>query len=235
MNLKAMIFSGIGISVLSSPCLSLQTYNLVDHQKTQITISKDQQTRIAIEEDRIQQIFGAEGLFDIQSDDERGQIFLKPLQAGNTKPLSITIVTEGGLTQDLRLMPKDTEAQSILFKPLVKVEKAPVTRPSIEEERVALLKAMKAFEEIGTYDKFPLEKADRDVAAPLLLDPLLIYKNETQTGRVYRLKNSGKEQIDLSEKDFYRSGDTAISLEKRALFPGDETFLYIISKSGRTE
>lgn len=55
-------------------------------------------------------MFGAEGTFDVQSDEEGGQIFLKVtsgsyLDAHPIKLSTITIITESGLTQDLRITP----------------------------------------------------------------------------------------------------------------------------------
>ncbi len=116
---KDLAFLGFlaAVPCTTTPCMALQIYPLVDQQRSVATISKDQQNRIAVQGDRIQQIFGTDGVFDVQSDEEGGQIFLKLLYIGSSKAVTVTIVTESGLTQDLKLIAKDIESQSILLKP----------------------------------------------------------------------------------------------------------------------
>src|SRR3990167_2070698 len=109
---------GLGLMALGSTDVrAVQSFNLVDHQRTEIMVSNRQMNRIAVKGDRIQQVFGADEHFHMETDEHGGQIFLKFLSNQMLEPLSLTIVTEAGLTQDLTLMPDDMEAQTILFKP----------------------------------------------------------------------------------------------------------------------
>ena len=57
--MKTKYFLALGLTLLSEQATALQVYKLVDQRKTQAVISKESHTRIAVEEDRIQQIFGA--------------------------------------------------------------------------------------------------------------------------------------------------------------------------------
>ena len=108
---------GLGLMALgSTEVQAVQSFNLVDHQRTEIMVSNQQMNRIAVKGDRIQQVFGADEHFHIETDDHGGQIFLKFLSNQMLEPVSITIVTEAGLTQDLTLMPDDLDAQTVLFK-----------------------------------------------------------------------------------------------------------------------
>jgi hypothetical protein len=72
--------------------------------------------RIAIANDRITRIFGDDGTFESQNDEDTGQVFLKPTAENGTKSLSITLVTEQGITQDLTLKPTATSARTLIFK-----------------------------------------------------------------------------------------------------------------------
>jgi hypothetical protein len=72
--------------------------------------------RIAIANDRITRIFGDDGTFESQNDEDTGQIFLKPTAENGTKSLSITLVTEQGITQDLTLKPTAQSARTLIFK-----------------------------------------------------------------------------------------------------------------------
>lgn len=228
MKIRVLLLS----SMLASPCFALQTYKLVDQQKTQVTISKKQHTRIAIEEDRIQQIFGAEGQFEIESDDERGQIFLKPLDIESTKAISMTIVTEAGLTQDLRLIPKSVEAQSILFKPAVSNAEVVIEKKSRTVEISDLMQAMMRGDAYGDYDKRILKRADRKLAKEYKLDPVSVYRGDVFTGRVYRLTNHCGKDVRVIESKLAGQADVAISSAKKLLKDKESTLVYIISKTG---
>ena len=72
--------------------------------------------RIAVANDRITQIFGDEGTFESQNDENTGQVFLKPTAENGPKSLSITLITEQGITQDLTLKPTAKSATTLILK-----------------------------------------------------------------------------------------------------------------------
>ena len=227
MKIKAVLFS----CVMATPCFALQTYKLVDQHKTQATISKKQHTRIAVEDDRIQQIFGADGQFNVESDEERGQIFLKPLSEGS-KAISITIVTESGLTQDLRLIPKSVEAQSILFRPAVSAQTTVIEKKARSAEISDLMQAMMSGNIVPDYDTTPLKKADRKLSKSYELTPVSVYRGKYFTGRIYTLTNRHKHTVTLRETQLSGNRDIAISIGSKTLSPKQQTRVFIISKTG---
>lgn len=269
----------IFLALASTSCFALQTYPLVDQESTHATISETEQNRIAVFGDRIQQIFGAEGTFDVQTDDEGGQIFLKlapALQAtpkasswrevgvsmrkegspGLSKTITLTIITESGLTQDLKLTPKPIDAQSLLFKPAFhpqeerEVQKEGVSRLA---SLITLMKAMVGDEDLEGYTKLSYTKRDRvsletppSSALPLgispfcplstgglrdlKVDPHFIYKGDTFEGKIYILTNQGKTPLSLIEGDFSLKEDIALTLSHKTLLPQEKTKLYVISR-----
>ncbi|MDP4840153.1 MAG: type-F conjugative transfer system secretin TraK [Alphaproteobacteria bacterium] len=233
MKRKILPIALFGGALLSQPCLALQTFKMVDQQKTTAILSKEHYTRISVEEDRIQQIFGAEGIFDIQSDDEQGQIFLKPVHPSLSKPVSVTIVTEGGITQDLRLMPRPVEAQSILFKPeALAVTEAPKVK-SYRGELVELMQGMVYENFLEDYDKMPLKTVERPAKEGLEIEPVSFYLGDRYVGRFYTLKNVGDSPLSLSEQDLSKGGDVAVLLVSKTLLPKQTTRLYVITKGER--
>lgn len=222
---------------------ALQTYPLVDHQSTTLTLSQSELNRISVANDRIQQVFGAEGTFDVQSDEEGGQIFLKlgsPSYLGSPSPKisTITIITESGLTQDLRLVPKEVEFQSILLKPQVGQEEEKETKKNDKsqlQEIIGLMKAMVRNETIEGYVKSSLDQSTISSVAHeqlknLSLTPLFHYKGEQYEGRVYSLTNQGSTSLHLKEDNFATYGDQAIALHRRTLHASETTTLYVISR-----
>jgi predicted lipoprotein len=47
----------------------------------------------------------------------------------------------------------------------------------------------------------------------------------------FRIHNEGKDPLSLSEKEFYKRGDLALSLEKTELEAGESTTLFIITNA----
>ena len=240
---KLLIIIGLGMAVEGSTSLALQTYPLHDHQSTTITISQTEPNRISVANDRIQQVFGAEGGFDVQSDEEGGQIFLKVasesyLEAHPSKPSTITIITESGLTQDLRLIPKELEFQSILFKPQVIAQEDKQKQSgscSQIQPIIHLMKAMVRNETLEGYTKASLDQNTvssmaKDRLRDLSLTPLLHYLGEQLEGKVYTLTNQGKIPLHLKEQDFSLQGDVAIVLPRMLLHPKETTTLYVVSR-----
>ena len=217
----------------TSTLLALQTYPLVTQQKTTIPISQDQQNRIAIANDRIQQIFGAEGSFDVQSDDVSGQIFVKCVNSQPTKPQTITIVSESGLTQDLKLLPQKIEFQSVLLKPIVTPENPEKSQPSYLQHLVDLMTAMIGGQKRDAYKVTGLQHAERSFKEPLVIKNQLIYRGEYAEGYIYHLKNEGEETLSLKEKNLALPQDLALALTKNSLPPGEETYLFVITKIKR--
>lgn len=78
----------------------------------EIHISQDDLTRIAVQNDRIQAVFGGTGDYNLESDDAQGQVFIRPLKEG---PITLTLITEGGHTQALRLVPKSIPSEPLIL------------------------------------------------------------------------------------------------------------------------
>jgi hypothetical protein len=100
------------------PChiIASQVLPLADSKRVEASISPDSMNRIAVANDRITQIFGDEGTFESQNDETTGQVFLKPTVENGTKNLSLTLITEQGITQDLTLKPTAASPTTLIFK-----------------------------------------------------------------------------------------------------------------------
>eukprot|EP01037_Dinobryon_pediforme_P013636 gene13636-13751_t len=99
----------------ASQVLTSRILTLSENQRLEIAISSDSMNRIAVTNDRISQIFGDEGTFVSQADENTGQLFIKPSLENGSKPLSITFITENGVTQDLILKPTAKSATTTVF------------------------------------------------------------------------------------------------------------------------
>ncbi|HUX80187.1 MAG TPA: type-F conjugative transfer system secretin TraK [Alphaproteobacteria bacterium] len=238
----ASSLTALSLQILGKSCFALQTYPLVDQQSTQILISQTEQNRIAVVGDRIQQVFGGEGSFDVQSDEEGGQIFLRlssgssfgENQSFSSKPITITMITESGLTQDLKLISKPIESQSILFKPHSLPLEEHNQVPSQLQIITTLMKEVVRGGSLKGYIKSRLTQPDRILSKDLKLELLALYKGEAFEARIYTLENQGNCPILLKEQNLALQRDVALHLSKGTLRPQEKTKLYIISRQRRT-
>lgn len=220
---------GLGLLVLgSTQACAVQNFNLVDHQRTEIQVSNRQMNRIAVKGDRIQQIFGADEHFHIETDDHGGQIFLKFLSDQMLEPVSLTIVTESGLTQDLTLMPDDMEAQTVLFKPGIGFDDAEDNRlESREDKIVELISAMAAGDRLEGYDIKSIPPRENNEPNPAF-KAIKTYEGESFKGIVYCLQNDSETVLKVTEQDVAQPGDLAVSLSITTVAPGQSAQLYVI-------
>jgi hypothetical protein len=107
----------VALSLLMATTAQAAIQRPLDELKViEVPISKQDLTRITVKEDRILNIFGVTGEYVLEADEDQGQIFIRPNGLNNNKPIHLTLTTEGGHTQDLRLIPQDKKPESLILK-----------------------------------------------------------------------------------------------------------------------
>ncbi|MBY0462597.1 MAG: type-F conjugative transfer system secretin TraK [Alphaproteobacteria bacterium] len=227
-----------------------QVLTLSENKRLEIIISADSMNRIAITNDRIAQVFGDEGTFVSQADEHTGQLFIKPSSENGTKPLSITVITENGVTQDLILKPTATRATTTVFNTSVlnsrvfntsvvkntarqgvfkdtinsSIESLQTTLPFQEQ----LLLIMRQLVGGQLVEKEETENYNRPTPEGYKLEYSKSYQADLFSAQVFSIQNTTSTAIELLEKTFYCVGDFALSFEKRILLPGEKTQLFVV-------
>ena len=106
----------LGVLALTSDILASVVIKIDPDKRIQTPISYDSTNRIAFANDRIAQIFGDEEAYTLQSDETRGQLFLKPTEANGEKPIAVTLITEQGIVQDMEFTPQKISTRTIILK-----------------------------------------------------------------------------------------------------------------------
>lgn len=209
-------------------------------------ISRQGLTRITVQRDRIVNVFGVASEYVLEADEDQGQVFIRPTGPGAFKPIHLTLTTEKGYTQDLRLIPKDQSPEALILQEneelkadllKEKRQQTPLTRDEIEdlfqacqEERIPL-----------GYKVVPLElntlaysKVMPQVVLSLLIREI---KGERLRALTYEIKNTSKDPLILSAQDFSKSVHAkeseiiAILMIKKIINPREGTRVYVIAKS----
>jgi hypothetical protein len=208
--------------------------------------------RLTVANDRIMKLFGDEGTFESQHDESTGQVFLKPTAANGVKNLSLTLVTEQGLTQDLTLKPVARSATTVILS-----RSAGEREPSASGARdqgpggrnysFPFDKTLPVQEQALSVLKLAIARQLPDAEDSPFLDGLSQARGKTvseacnvasvkawQTGpyavEAFQVKNLTETPLELYEKDFYQPGDLALSFKKAVLPVGESTTLYVVSR-----
>lgn len=253
--------SQIGLPIALSLILALlvpvalkasQVLNLVENKRVEAAICPDSMNRIAIANDRITHIFGDEGTFESQNDENTGQVFLKPTLENGTKSLSLTLITEQGITQDLTLKPTAKSATTLIFKNAASAIRndqkfdargmtqnplnveplsafSPEKQPTPQDHLLVLLK-LAVTEQLPLQDVGFLDDGYTSRASPkgFELSHHQSYIAGSYSVFVFQVKSTLNTAIEMQERSFYQSGDLAISLRKQYLSAGAETLLYVV-------
>jgi len=209
---------------------------ITENKRLEASIALDAMNRLAVVNDRIVNIFGDEGTFVVQTDEHTGQVFIKPTAENGDKPLSITLITENGVTQDLTLNPTKLTATTLILKPSQQVKQynSPAEgllpgftarNQTLQEQWIQIMKQA-VLGELAVVETRMLPKARKVTGFNLG------YEKSYQAGslfvQVWTIKNSSKVPQELQEQSFFKDGDLALSLAKRLLQPNEKTFIYVL-------
>lgn len=228
------ITSSVGFSDNNDPS---QVLSITENKRLEANIAVDVMNRLTVVNDRIVNIFGDDGTFVVQTDEHTGQVFIKPTTENGNKPLSITLITENGITQDLTLNPVKLKPTTLIlkpFKPTIQYSQSPAERlipgvaarnQTLQDQWIQVMKQAVLGElAVVTTGIFP--KARKVVGFNLSYDKS--YQIGELLVQVWSIKNITKIPQELQENRFFQVGDLALSLQQRWLQPNEKTFAYIL-------
>lgn len=209
---------------------SVITKTLNEQVRISAPIAAAELNRISVQGDRIHQIFGAEGKFNVETDNESGQLFLKPLNAADRHAINITIITENGNTQDLKLLPQKGDAISLLLKSTAQNGKDKVavdTRSPCRSEHI-LNAVQQAY--AANRSTRPEACVARRWPEPLQAECLSTRSEGDYKVTTYRLTNGGDTAVQLLEQSFVQPEDIALALTHQYLAPQTATTLIVVQQ-----
>jgi conjugal transfer pilus assembly protein TraK len=214
---------------LSNPVSALQILDARDGETVLGKISQKEVTRIGFERGRIRRITGNAGEFLLEKDEEKGQIFIRPVSPESTKPINLFVSSERG-TIGLLLQPVGIPSDTIVIR-----EARDTLASASRMERSGLhVRTIKNLLLAMAGDALPDDMEVREPGLRLTLWPgvhLVLQRAWLGAGIVgekYQLINLGVKDLVLAERDLYKPGVMAVSLEHASLRPGESTNLFVI-------
>lgn len=192
-------------------------------------VSRQGLTRITVQDDRILSVFGVTGEYVLETDENQGQIFIRPMEMSSLNPISLTLTTEKGRTQDLRLVPKEKAPEAIILQAEESSEIHQTTQgiPS-REEIEELLSACKT-------DRIPLGYKLMPLDLKTLRGPRRLIREirgEYLRGQTYEVKNTSQTPLLMAEPSFAEGRHVvAVLMPTKLLLPGEKAYVYVITKT----
>lgn len=255
-NFLKQIFVSILIFLGYADVFGTTSLSIDPTQRIKSKISKDTMNRITVTNDRITQVFGDNEAYEIQTEEGTGQVFIKPTPDNGVKPLSITIITENNITQDLLLEPIQKEASTLILKNQTPINMSGSSgvqagtmmnsglmnkaltsstlttsgydfrTTSFQEQLVEAMKILVMGHGIAE----EIESRPQRVMRNFLITFNKAYRLGDMKGVVFDVENPNDSTIEIKEEDFYQEGDLALSFESVVLKPHAVTKLYVVAR-----
>ena len=198
-------------------------FTLNDKRTIETHLSNRDFNRIAIEKDRIANIFYDRDAFSVVHDKANGQIIVKPNDEPSKYPLGFTITTEKNKTQDWLFSFRNVKARTLILQD---VERDVVKAPSCEEEAVKLLNQLINHEDIkGLKNKVKTI----NVTSNWKLKILKQIKRDNLKGYVLTLRNNTDVEQEISVKELWRDSILAINIDKPKIEPHGNTEVFMVT------
>lgn len=243
--LKSLIFA---FSLLFAALGFAQGFEPIDvgpGLSPEIKISRKDFSRIAVFEGRISTIKFKKGELDINPDQSTGSAFIMP---NVQEPISAFVITQSGQAHHVNFVPSEMTARTILLrepqldktkaksgandpKPVsARVERASSFDVAIKRMVGAMARNEKlsdlTHQEVN--QEFQLWQGSRFWL-------LSKYEGSTLTGEHYRIQNTSVIPMRIDEREFYKPGVLAVSVEIQQLASQEATDIYIVREASNVK
>lgn len=191
------------------------------------SVSRSEPTLIRVDGHRIRRVFGAEGDFTVTPDKEAGTAYLKP--TADKQAFSAFVSDDTGRTWKLLLSVIDGPSDSIVIKGRQGPGGQGASRDLARNQAIKrVVLALESDEETDMESRavnelVPLWKEAMFVLVKVVDGPL--------KGEKYQLTNTSDKPMVIDERELYRRGVVAVSVEKPELKPAETTVVYVISEN----
>lgn len=199
-------------------------FNLNDRQVIETHLSNRDFNRIAIDDDRITQVFYDRESFNVVNDTVNGQIFVKPVDEDSEYPLSLTITTENNKTQDWLFTFKNVKARTLILQ---EDKREIVKSLDCKEQAVKLLNKLVKNENVKGMVK---NRKNIPVTSGWKLTRLKYVKLGNFIGHTLSLKNTTNQAREIKVKELWRDELVAISLDRPKVESGDYVRVIMVTE-----
>lgn len=253
------------LAATSSPVLAAQFVNVRDGDQSVAQLPIKDQTRVRVEGGAIQRVFGdiwdkdknPEGRIAMTTDVAAGEIYIQPMPNAGARPIKLDIKTDRG-TFALLLSPLDIPGDTIIMMP--KGRARPKGTPDLGRSTAQVsanadaIRSESNERKSGSYVRnikgwmlaMALGDAPKDIEVREIGQEIALWKEvhfqlddlwmgKDYVGERYTLVNKSKERLVLDEREFYRRGVLAVTVQKHAIDPLGVTAVWVLRQREQGE
>lgn len=190
------------------------------------SVSRAEPTLIRVDGQRIRRVFGAEGDFTVTPDKEAGTAYLKPMT--DKQAFSVFVSDESGRTWKLLLSVADGPSESIIIRGKPEPGNKQADRDMARNQ--AIKRVLLALESPDATD---MESRVMNELVPLWKEAMFVLVKVVEgplRGEKYMLTNTSDKPMVIDERELYRRGVVAVSVERPELKPAETAAVYVISE-----
>jgi len=204
-------------------CHASTSFEINPKKTIQTHISNRDFNRISIQDDRITQLFFDKTDFLVEMDEVNGQIFVKPIRKTSINPLSFSMTTEKGKTQDWLFSFVNCKSRTLI---LYEREPEVVRSSACQEQAVVLLNQLMSEDSLkGMVKRTKL----LSVAKGWQLKRLKQLKKGHLIGYVLTLKNISGEKQGTTANVLWGDSVLALSIARAKLEAGESTSVFVVT------
>jgi conjugal transfer pilus assembly protein TraK len=227
----AIIFAALSAASTASAQTVL---DITDAKPRHAPIAKANPTRISIENGRITQVVFDETELRVSEDKVNGQVFVVPVSADRSSPISMFVLTEGA-THTLILEPRDLPVATVTIREAARpgqdgraVAKTPIERAGALDLGVKRLISVMARGESSPEFKAVDLREPRALWAEASLLLVRRFEGRQLVGEHYVLRNVSGSVMRLAEQELFIPGVIGVSIELHQLAPGASTNVFVV-------
>lgn len=223
--------------LLSTQASALQIVDARDGETVLAKIAQKELTRIVVAHGRIQTVTGNAGEFLLEKDEALGQVYLRPAVMDSSKPINVFVTSERG-TVALLLQPVDMPSDTIVIRGIRNEAHALTSGTAIAAHGAPYVREIKNLVLTMASDALPDAMEVRELSQPLTLGSergsklgmtlQRRYLGASIVGEKYQLTNQSPRELRLAERDLYKPGVMAVSIEQDRLPAGATTNVFIV-------
>lgn len=196
-------------------------------------ISRTEPTLIRIEGQPIRRVFGSRGEFTVDADETNGDAYIRPTT--DQKTISVFVSDHSGNTIKLLLAIENAPSETIIIKGVKAKGKAASSGQLFGKEtpRVQAIKRMVVA--LESSDSLGLDAQVKNEIVPLWNEARFVLRKVVDgtavKGYRYSLTNLTKQPMVIDEREFYRRGVLAVTVDRPTLLAGETTSVFVVAEA----
>ncbi|WP_231364099.1 type-F conjugative transfer system secretin TraK [Thioalkalivibrio sp. ALMg11] len=239
--------SGAIPTVSGAPAALTQVHPVEPNDTVEVSVSRGEVNRLAIEGGRITDVTGASEHLLIEGDDERGQVFFRfnpqTMRSGSSertewRPISLFVSDDRGATYTVILRPDGQSTTSIILRPTFgqlphTINHKRTTGPGTpyQQRLMGLIRTMHRNDKDSSHYQATPRGTETQRWDGLPMRLIRDWSGDGLMGQEYSVRNDSSQRLSLSEAEFATQGVLAVAIDEHELEPGEAARVFVVQQS----